>query len=47
VLIGFRATAALARWILRRKVDPWLDEIAARYQVPRQELVKYTTPWQM
>jgi hypothetical protein len=47
ILIGMRATAKLARRILLRRRDPWLDEIAATYHVPRKELVKYTTSWRM
>jgi hypothetical protein len=33
ILIGMRATAKLARRILLRRRDPWLDEIAATYHV--------------
>lgn len=47
ILIGLRATAKLARRVLLRRRDPWLDEIAATYRVPRKDLVKYTTSWRM
>ena len=47
ILIGLRATAKLARRVLLRRRDPWLDEVAATYHVPRKDLVKYTTSWRM
>ena len=47
ILIGMRATAKLARRTLLRRRDPWLDEVAATYHVPRRDLVKYTTSWRM
>jgi hypothetical protein len=45
LLFGLRATARLARRVLLRRRDAWLDEIAATTQVPRKELLKYTTSW--
>ena len=47
ILIGLRATAKLARRVLLRRRDPWLDEVAATYHVPRKDLVKYTTSWRL
>lgn len=47
ILLGMRATVRLARRILLRRRDPWLDEVAATYHVPRKDLVKYTTSWRM
>ena len=47
ILVGLRATAKLARRMLLRRRDPWLDEVAATYHVPRKDLVKYTTSWRM
>jgi hypothetical protein len=47
IFLGLRATATLARRSLMRRRDPWLDEVAATYKVPRKDLVKYTTPWHM
>lgn len=45
LFLGLRATAKLTRRSLRRWREPWLDEVAATYKVPRKDLVKYTTPW--
>ncbi|MEP7124235.1 MAG: hypothetical protein ABJE95_25130 [Byssovorax sp.] len=39
---GLRATAKLTRRTLLRARDPWLDEVARTYGVPRKDLVKYT-----
>jgi hypothetical protein len=47
IFLGLRATARLARRVLLRRRDPWLDEVAATFHVPRKELVKYTTSWRM
>lgn len=47
ILLGMRATVKLARRVLLRRRDPWLDEMAATYHVPRKDLVKYTTSWRM
>lgn len=45
LILGMWATVKVAGWILRRRTDAWLDELSERYDVPRKELVKYTTPW--
>jgi hypothetical protein len=45
ILPGLRATAKLARRVLLRRRDPWLDELAATHRVPRKDLVKHTTSW--
>ncbi len=45
VLIGLRASGKLARRVLLRRRDAWLDAVAAKYRVPRNDLVKHAGSW--